>query len=93
MTKVCFETFLLRIEHTFCVTLNADELIDESKIIGRYSYAHPQFDLASAAAQKKKHLISGVNRTSYCGAYWANGFHEDGVSSAMDVAAEIEALE
>jgi predicted NAD/FAD-binding protein len=27
------------------------------------------------------------NRTSFCGAYWRNGFHEDGVVSALRVVA------
>lgn len=81
----------LKSDHTFCVTLNADELIDEEKIIGRFSYAHPQFDLPAAAAQQKRALVCGVNRTSYCGAYWANGFHEDGVVSAIDAVKRIKA--
>ncbi len=80
----------LNSDYVFCVSLNSDDLIDDNKIIGRYHYAHPQFDLASAAAQQKKNLISGLNRTSYCGAYWANGFHEDGVVSALDVIAEFD---
>jgi predicted NAD/FAD-binding protein len=29
--------------------------------------------------------VSGVNRTHFCGAYWGNGFHEDGVNSALAV--------
>jgi predicted NAD/FAD-binding protein len=29
-------------------------------------------------------MISGVNHTSFAGAYWGNGFHEDGVKSALD---------
>jgi len=80
----------LQSDHTFCVSLNSDDLIDQGSIIGRFNYAHPQFDLAAADAQSKKHLISGVNRTSYCGAYWANGFHEDGVVSAMAVSDLVE---
>jgi predicted NAD/FAD-binding protein len=31
-----------------------------------------------------------ANRTSFCGAYWRNGFHEDGVVSALAV---VEALQ
>jgi len=27
-----------------------------------------------------------VRRTWFCGAWWANGFHEDGVASALRVA-------
>lgn len=81
----------LKSEHTFCVSLNADELIDDNLVIGRFNYSHPQFDLAAAAAQRKRRLICGINRTSYCGAYWANGFHEDGVVSAMEVLEVTEA--
>lgn len=71
---------------TYCVSLNADALIDTAKVIGRYSYAHPQFSLAGITAQDRWHDINGVNRTWFCGAYWGNGFHEDGVSSALQVA-------
>lgn len=71
-------------DHTFCVSLNADELIDSEKIIDRFSYAHPQFSVSAYYAQRRKEEICGKNRTSFCGAYWANGFHEDGVVSALD---------
>jgi predicted NAD/FAD-binding protein len=70
--------------HTFCVSLNADSMIDEDKILASFRYSHPQFSLGAYHAQKRKSEICGVNRTSYCGAYWANGFHEDGVVSALD---------
>ncbi len=36
----------------------------------------------AVAAQKRRHEVSGRNRTFYCGAYWRYGFHEDGVVSA-----------
>ena len=51
----------------------------------RDSYHHPLFTVDSIKAQKRKHEISGINNTYYCGAYWRNGFHEDGVVSALDV--------
>ena len=53
-------------------------------IIKFLSYAHPQYSLRSIEAQSNYHLISGVNRTSFAGAYWGNGFHEDGVKSALN---------
>ena len=81
----------LQSAHTYCVTLNADEYIQRDKIIGRYRYAHPQFSIDTKKAQCRKQEICGVNATSYCGAYWANGFHEDGVSSAMDAVSRINA--
>ena len=49
------------------------------------TYHHPLFNLESVHAQSLKDKINGVNNTYFCGAYWANGFHEDGVNSALDV--------
>ncbi|MFL0805314.1 MAG: FAD-dependent oxidoreductase [Agarilytica sp.] len=71
---------------TFCVSLNADEFINPEKVIGRYRYAHPQFTEAGAKAQSRWPEINGQRNTWYCGAYWANGFHEDGVVSGLRVA-------
>lgn len=71
---------------TFCVTLNATEAIKPEAILGRYQYSHPVFSLASVAAAARWSDINGVNRSWFCGAYWGNGFHEDGVSSGIKVA-------
>ncbi|WP_237056971.1 NAD(P)/FAD-dependent oxidoreductase [Microbulbifer sediminum] len=76
----------LECEQTYCVTLNADDKINPEKVIRRFEYAHPQFSVAGMQAQKQWESINGQNHTWYCGAYWDNGFHEDGVNSAMRVA-------
>lgn len=70
----------------FCVTLNADDYIDPQKILGQYQYAHPVFTQEAIHAQQQWQTINGVNNTWFCGAYWFNGFHEDGVNSALRVA-------
>jgi predicted NAD/FAD-binding protein len=72
-------------ECEFCVTLNPTERIDPEKVLRRMVYAHPVYDPQALTAQRRHAEISGVNRTHYCGAYWANGFHEDGVKSALTV--------
>ncbi len=69
----------------FCVTLNSPEAIAPEKIIRRLVYHHPIYSKAAFEAQKRRDEISGVNHTSYCGAYWGWGFHEDGVKSALAV--------
>jgi len=69
----------------FLVTLNSTNKIDPTKIIKKVEYDHPLFTVDGIGAQKKKKQINGVNNTFYCGAYWGNGFHEDGVNSALDV--------
>ena len=65
------------------VTLNHTDLINPAKIIKRLKYTHPVFTLAGTAAQARHAEISGQNRTGFAGAYWRNGFHEDGVMSAL----------
>lgn len=69
----------------FCVTLNAEDKIDPEKVLGKYTYAHPVFSQEAINAQQLWPSINGTNRTWFCGAYWFNGFHEDGVNSALRV--------
>ena len=70
----------------FMVTLNRTAEIAPGKIIDKYNYAHPVFTMDGIAAQKRHSEISDKNSTHFCGAYWFNGFHEDGVNSALRVA-------
>ena len=49
------------------------------------TYWHPVFDARAMAAQRRRGEISGRGATSYVGAYWGYGFHEDGARSALEV--------
>ena len=73
---------------TYCVTLNSNQLVDKDKVLKELQYEHPLFTRAGIIAQQRKGEISGVNNTYYCGAYWRNGFHEDGVVSALEVCSD-----
>ena len=73
----------------FVVTLNRSEAIDPSRVLRRMRYHHPMYTHASVAAQRRKAEIQGVNRTWFAGAYWGWGFHEDGMRSAVEVAAAL----
>ncbi len=73
-------------EHTFCVTLNQKQAIKPTKILREFTYHHPVFSLQSCQAQQQRHIICGQKNTHFAGAYWHNGFHEDGVKSAIEVA-------
>ena len=75
----------LRSRHVFNVTLNGEALIDRRKVLGRYAFEHPVFTVGRKAAQSRWSELQTARRSSYCGAYWGNGFHEDGVASAMAV--------
>lgn len=70
---------------TFCVTLNNTDALDPDKILGKFHYAHPQFSPTMVAAQNRRDEINAAGNGYFCGAYWYNGFHEDGVRSALDV--------
>ena len=80
----------LKSDTTFCVSLNASNKINPEKIIRTFSYAHPQLNAQSINAQQRWRQINGQNRSWFCGAYWGNGFHEDGVVSARRVVESIE---
>ncbi|MGO2124738.1 NAD(P)/FAD-dependent oxidoreductase [Psychrobacter sp.] len=76
-------------KHNYLVTLNpstANKTIDEKQVIKSIDYSHPVFDKAMMDAQTKWSTISnGRTHTHFCGAYWFNGFHEDGVRSGLRV--------
>ncbi len=67
----------------FLVTLNRTKEIRDECVIQKMDFDHPIYTLDGLKAQKRRDEISGHNRTSYCGAYWGYGFHEDGVQSAL----------
>ena len=68
---------------TLLVTLNRSDAIDPSRVILRTAYHHPVFTPGSVAAQARHREVNGVQGTYFCGAWWRNGFHEDGVASAL----------
>jgi predicted NAD/FAD-binding protein len=71
------------------VTLNSGRLIKEELIYDTVTFRHPVYDLKTLSAQEKIKALNGHNQTWFCGAWIKNGFHEDGYSSAIDVAKSI----
>jgi predicted NAD/FAD-binding protein len=63
--------------------------VDPSRVLAQLRYEHPLLDQRAVRAQEEWSAVSGKRRTHYCGAYWGNGFHEDGVQSALRVARAI----
>ncbi|MEM7319097.1 MAG: FAD-dependent oxidoreductase [Pseudomonadota bacterium] len=71
------------------VTLNSRRRIREDLIYEQTTFHHPVFDAAALDAQDRIARFNGTNGTWFCGAWMKNGFHEDGLASAIDV---VEAL-
>ncbi len=75
----------------YFVSLNAAG-VDPAKVVRTIEYEHPLFDLGALIAQKE---LPGLNRageetsTYYCGSYFKYGFHEDALSSALELCRQI----
>lgn len=70
-------------------TLNPNFNIDPQHILVERYYRHPIFDADAIQAQARWQEINTQNRTSFCGAYWGWGFHEDGARSAARVVEQL----
>ena len=73
----------------FVVSLNRSDAIHPEKVLARMRYHHPVYTQAAVHAQTRKAEIQGWRRTWFAGAYWGWGFHEDGMRSAVEVAAAL----
>ncbi len=70
----------------FFVSLDAGDRVAKGSILHSAKYSHPVFSVSSVSAQTKWQEINGINHVWFAGAYWRNGFHEDGVWSGIRVA-------
>ena len=75
----------------YMVTLNTQREIDPKLVWDEVILRHPVYDLGAIAAQAEVAKMNGANRTWFCGAWMKNGFHEDGLASAVDVARALNA--
>ena len=73
----------LTAERDYCLTLN--EQVPEEHVLERFTYEHPLYTVETMRAQVELPLLGG-GRTHYAGAYFGNGFHEDGLASGVAVA-------
>ena len=68
----------------YCVTLNRSNEIRPETLVKQMCFEHPIYNFSGIGVQSRFKELSGKNHTSYCGAYWGFGFHEDGVKSAVE---------
>lgn len=77
--------------HPLFVSLNPPKPPAKHLAFATFDYDHPQFDASALVAQRRLHLIQGLRHTWYCGAYSGYGFHEDGLTSGLEVAERLGA--
>ena len=63
----------------------------ENSIFKVIEYEHPIFDIKAINSKKLLKNIQGYRNTWHCGAWSGNGFHEDGITSSINLAKEFDA--
>jgi predicted NAD/FAD-binding protein len=74
----------------YFVSLNAQDIIDPKHVIHTFNYTHPIFDVAALNAQESiKNLHLESRGRYFCGSYFRFGFHEDALSSSVEMCKHI----
>ena len=80
----------LRRRTPLLLTLNAEQAgLAAERVHEAYDFSHPLPDIDALRARKRFDEINEAGTLYFCGAYWGNGFHEDGVVSGEAVADKI----
>jgi predicted NAD/FAD-binding protein len=79
----------LDFDRPVCVSLNSGDSVASESVLDEFSYAHPVYTRDALKSQNRKGEICGRGGVYYAGAYWGNGFHEDGTESAVNVARKL----
>ena len=79
----------LKTKNNYFLTLNPIFNIEDSKIIKKFEFTHPFYELKTIEAQKKLFKLQGMNNSWFCGSYFGYGFHEDGLKSSLNIVNQI----
>ena len=75
----------LKIDEDIFLSLNPFDNIEEEKILNKVTFTHPYYDKLALENQTRLKKIQNVNNTLFCGSYFGYGFHEDGITSTIDM--------
>ncbi len=67
------------------LSVNPVQAPRDDRVLGSFDFFHPVFLEDSDQAKTRLASLQGRDRTWFCGAWTRNGFHEDGLVSAMNV--------
>lgn len=70
----------------YFISINGESQVEPSRVLRRFIYHHPLFNLAAIKAQGS---LAKLNQRSkavfFCGSYFGHGFHEDALVSALNL--------
>jgi predicted NAD/FAD-binding protein len=69
--------------HDLFVSLNPETWPDERTVHTAVDYTHPIFNTATHVARQSLWTLQGHKGRYYCGSYFGDGFHEDGLQSGL----------
>ena len=75
----------LKVNENIFLTLNPYFNIQEDKLIKKVKFTHPYFDQKAIDNQKKLKILQNKKNILFCGSYFGNGFHEDGIKSSIEM--------
>jgi len=75
----------LKIKKNIFLTLNPFMDIAEDKIFKKLYFTHPYYDINTINIQNQLHSIQNKENILFCGSYFGNGFHEDGIKSSLEM--------
>ena len=95
-TSVCLHYLINRLQPLpfstpVVVSLNPITPPRADAVLAEIDYAHPVFDQAAIAAQRRVPELQGQGQVWFCGAWTRYGFHEDGLISALAVCDQMRA--
>ena len=73
-------------DNDYFVSINHQGTIDEKTILREFTYHHPLFTVESLKAQKQLDRINESGPIYFCGSYFKYGFHEDALTSGLNIA-------
>ena len=74
----------------YFVSINGEATLRPEKILQRIHYQHPLFNGGAIRAQRElPQLNRRHTKVYFCGSYFRYGFHEDALTSALDLSREL----
>ena len=75
----------LNTKKNYFVSINDPGNIKQENIIKTIDYTHPLFDVPAIQAQNELDILNSHRQIYFCGSYFKYGFHEDALTSAINL--------